>query len=61
MRVHQAAQPAVFQLLLAPDLRQAVGLGADLGLQRADRGVHVEQRAVGVEDAGLRAADLWNV
>ena len=55
MAAHQRPQPGVLQLLAAPQLGQSIGPLAELGTQTCDRGVHVEQRAVGIEHAGFDA------
>src|SRR5262249_20655890 len=42
-------RPGVFELLDAPDLRQAIGVRPRRRAMAADRGMNVEQGAVGVE------------
>src|SRR3954467_43835 len=44
--------PGVFELLGAPDLRKAISLGPCRIAVAPNRGMNVEQRAVGVEHEG---------
>ena len=49
---HQGADPGIFELLGAPDLRERLAVRADPVGMATDRRVYVEQRSVGVEDIG---------
>src|SRR4030095_7400004 len=56
-RLHERREPRVFELLRAPRARQ-LGTPAGRELFGSDRnGMHVEQRAVGIEDEGGRWLD----
>ena len=58
MYAHEASKPGIFKLLLAPQSRKIIGFPADLGRKLRNRSMHVEQRAIGVEDAGPDALEL---
>jgi hypothetical protein len=53
MGAHEAAQPGVLKLLLAPQVGNRLGLVAERRSALGDRRVHVEEGAVGIEDAGI--------
>jgi hypothetical protein len=42
-------RPGIFQLFRSPDFRKAIGVRTGGGAMARDRGVHVEQRAIGIE------------
>ena len=58
VHTHQAAEPAIFELLLPPQPGNVIGMGADLAGEPGDGARHVEQRAIGVEHAGPDALKL---
>jgi hypothetical protein len=47
-------RPGIFELFAAPDLGEALRIGAGRGAMAGDGGVHVEQGSVGVEDESAR-------
>ncbi len=57
MDAHEAAQPGVFELLVAPQVGQCLARLPERASQARRRRMDVEQGSVGVEDAGADVAD----